>query len=386
MDLPSVEYESLAQSNCAFIDSSTLQILMDNPLSWFLFHEDSSVVRSEGLRARLHTTRDQINSALDLLARMVAYDYLVVDGSIFASRWGLAAESDGELVANDLVRRTTVPDDVYVGASRNVIAAAEALGYDPRDHPDTTDAAHWLKPEGWYDFLEKWHIDQLYERVRTIRWIADSDQSALRALYYLELARFAAVPVFLSREKERNVRSFGGKLVVEALRIVQARLDDAVFNQLKQGAESAYGTEFRLDWPPLVRYIVAISQKHRISLFEAMLRVRGMRAAVEFRRWLGKLQRLLLAVESSGALMEAEKILHDLSVLAEQWGDECDAGYGVRFAKGKASIGEIPGIGFVLRLAGKADASFKDPILNRTIDHVSFVADWYEAVPRESAG
>ncbi len=376
MPLSEIGYGDLRNANCALLDTTSVRLLTDLAVGAYLTSTSSRFVGSDPLPQNLIHRGVDVNRVLDILARMIAYDFLVVDGAVLDSALADMHLSYSSVLGGQFVRRTAIPDGVYHAAAANVLQAADLIRFDPA-------SSHWLQDDYFIDGVEKRHLDDRFPDVRELRWLRDSDQSAGRALLYTELGRFARVPLFLSPEKEQKLAHIGRRFVREALRLVQDTTDRAVLSRLHNAVYDSYNVKLELDWPPLVRYIIQIAYVHDVSIFEAVLRIRDLPSAAAFRTWLGDLQRLLLSDTSSSALAKASKIVTTLGRVTEEWSKECGAHFGVRYRHARANLSALPGIGTVLKLVGRETITLKDPLLGVGADYLTFISEWYGPAAEE---
>ena len=374
-----VALADVAKANCALIDATTYRLLCDARLKYFLEGTQSRFLTAQPLPVEVAPYAADLNRLLNVLARMVAYDFVVVDTSVAEfSFWEKRDAPSERPLGGDLVRTMSVPAEVYRVCAASVLNAAGFVHYDPA-------VDHWLQDSDAWDPVEKKHFDERVDP-QSMSWIRNSDQSLARALLYVELARYASAPVFLSAEKEQKLANIGHRFIRDALHIVQQEVDQAVFKSLNNSIRDLYGRQFDIPYPPLVRYIVSVAYRHGLPVWDAAQRIRDLPAAVVFRSWLAKLQHHLLAGSSSADLLYVQQTLATLSAIAEQWGAECGSSFGIRYRTARADLGSLPLLGTVFKIAGHATAEIKDPLLARGIDYLNFISEWYAPVPSGDAG
>jgi hypothetical protein len=298
----------------------------------------------------------------------VMYDFAVVDS--------FALEMSTQGVVDDrLIQITSFPDSVIGKCALELMKDLSSLyeRYDPSE-------LYWLSDD-WnhselFEMPDKKWADALGHRgLRIPSILTDSNNSPARALFYLELAGRAGVPLLLSPQKDRwvttgreKVRQFAHELVVSKVETqLQARIDDQI--------TGLFSRTVSVPLAPVSRMILRRATDERKSLLDVAIEIRESREAKTFRNWLVELNKALASGYEAG-LVKAHAELKKLESLVDAWLKVGDVKQGIEYEPRSVNIGEIPVIGWIVKMAGIRAISVNDPILNPNRVY-RFISQWY---------
>jgi hypothetical protein len=157
--------------------------------------------------------------ALDVLARLVIYDFTVVD--IIALH---SLEID-DVVLPDLIKTMNVLHDVHDQIRERI----------------PVHVSRWLgdsKWQGeWFEMAEKGYHDKLHEEQRA--GFANSTDSLRRTLFYLELSSIAGVSTFVSPVK-KDILKFIGNQLLDVFREIESRVDSTMRKSVSEKLGNLY--------------------------------------------------------------------------------------------------------------------------------------------------
>src|ERR1041384_2680417 len=339
--------------NCAMLDGSSFGLFID--YNEFLTERLSSNI-AVAIRSGLNEnpSRRFERYALQILSGLVVYDFLIVDSRI------LQAFSNETLAKfGGVVKPLQIPGEIHQSATQITHDFVSAL---PRSNLD------WLKSDDYWDGAAKSYHDTLFreymekaEHRLSSALLANSTYSAPRVFYSSEIARSLRVPLFLHPLKESLIERMRGDLndVVTASFSDVERAIDQHYAKSVENALASLNQSISVATPPLTAYIFRTAEAKNLSLLEAALAMRETKEAVEFRKWLSKVQRKLMADDTATRAIAA-KDLNDLLKLVEDWGEHSDPRRGsthqVRtFKPGELKFSGIPGLGVVLSVMKALD-------------------------------
>ena len=303
----------------------------------------------------------QYSRQLDILARIVAYDAVVIDSANANRCQHTNPFLEGVLFA------TTPSLEIYEQVGANVNIALKTLS-------NQEEYAAWKLD--WFDGADKQYHDDLFRIYPQIAE-ANSDQSPARALFYLELARMSGKSVFLSPGKKAMFDKLAIVLgsAADALSVTE-RVADAPF---QKAVREHLPTSQSFSMPPLADYILSNAFAQQTSIFHSAQQIRETTEAQEFRKWLMLLEQSML-MEDRGSTVETMRMLKKVEFAASAWSKELDASVGIRYELRTADIAEVPKVGWLYKAFG-VDGKYKyrDPIVNAPMNYLAFISHWYES-------
>lgn len=375
--MKSIIFSELSQFNTALIDSSSIQLLCDEKRNSFFSEKCSSILDPYNLQIN-SIGEDEVLWILDVLSRLIAYEYVCVDGLAWKNRENIYRDGPLPAVIEPLICETTISKSFYEISFDTVLKMAKTLGFGSRKSHDV----HPLFKGGtFWDASDKKFHDSLRGEygsdVQNISWVSHSTNSPARVLFYLELARLARVPVFLNPFKRTFFDFFNQRLIPEVLKIIEQESDKQLFHELQKIiAENQFGEiEFKL--PPLADYIVNNARKKNLSIYDSVADIRSRDEVGEFRNWLKEIQSLILSGKRNNALLATRKIKEFLKFLKD-WADLSDVTANIKYKIKEISLKHVPVISELLEASGLDKIRVKDPILAGIPKYVSFVSAWYQ--------
>jgi len=223
------------------------------------------------------TTKSQI-AAVEFLGRLVLYDFVAIEDTSALDKYE-ARERDTDWLT--LIKKVAIPESVYEMAGN--------LATDAFDLRNT----RWEK-KSEYDVIEKRHLERLAERgVRIREALRNSDYPGIRLYFYIVLSAIYRVPLVLDFNKNEALEHFASDFrnsVRDTYAKIEQELADPIRKKLKEKLNEI-GEEIPLQLPPLVNYIFKIADKHKLSLWDATLKIRETSDAQAFRKYLHELER-----------------------------------------------------------------------------------------------
>lgn len=321
---------------------------------------------TEELKERLVKSEGQ--RPIELLARLVAYDFVVADRRAVAS----LGIDPAPLVNRGLLRITEIHDEVYSETSDDVLGHIRVLqssGKHDWTDDDTSGSAYHGEKE-YFELLEKQHL------LGSGAQLADSNESAARSFFYLEVSKLAEVPLLLSKTKTKLIKAAQTTLVSEAFKSVEDVADSVLRKAIDEHIEGLFHDTYDLDYPPLARYMLAYAAKNKISLLDAATKLRESESLASFRALLRELQAAYFSSEPEGMLQVAS-IAKKIDSLASGWVGEGDFGFNIEWKWRKWSLGEVPLLKWLKIFPGKGETITRLPMIGPESPY-AFVSAWYK--------
>jgi hypothetical protein len=364
------DFETLHTKQCALIDITSISYLKETP---YLLQP----VTSNALFELLGQKDIKKRAMLEVLARMISYDFVVIDGTASKPVFNAADVQSGHLLGElgGLLRQIIIPEPVYEAVS--LLFSTEDKGREETLW-EMFDALSMRRPN-WYPLtglIEKERLESKYSR-EVIGYDLGSFSHMSgpfpqRAVLYLELSARGGVPIFLSPDKDPFLVHYQKKLPVDALETVEKIVD----TQFQETLKDLFLPSEGIPIPPLAEHIVRQAHRKNISLLTSMLEIRETKEAKIFRRWLGEIQQNLVSAERP-KLIDAAKALHELKGVAQAWFSNFDLGYMTQHKHTKFIPKALPVIGDVFEATGHGEITIKDPLVKRPL-YLTFISKWYE--------
>lgn len=339
--------------------------------------------------------------AANLIQNIVLHDHLLVDSQLL-----LANQECSEIAS--LFEDAVKPIRLDNSTRESIIDALERAEIIPEDtlleqsvtHPelvmlitrnDSEHAEHFqtvsdrlsirnLPPESRRDALR-------HEYAAVHEALQNTQRTALRAYYYLELSRHlnlyysphpSRAEYFRELVKRRSVGKVADSFSSAAVEAVQF-MDNA-----QRAAIDKYSLSF-VDFtiPAVAEYVAKLTVQKKARLVDAVFEVRESPRAKEFRSWSCEQNRLSAGGRS--ALRERKRVLQELETTCRAWASDLDEG--VKHKKRKITWGELPWLGSLiktleidkmLRQVGWETKEVKDPILWVDKPYLLFLNDLYQ--------
>jgi len=284
-----------------------------------------------------------------MLSRLVAYDYVVVDIPSHTEQSDVYDSVVAALPGGGLVRLLDRSDQFQEEVIRETIQLTDSAFKSTRGRLPNT-------------------VEEKY---------AQDDIGPLTfALGNLVYGYKLGVPVFL-RDGSSVVQQATSLLRLEALRLVEERVDNAMLAKARELVSSAYRTSLSFEAPPLGNFILNTAQTANLSLIDAMLQIRETREATEFRKWLGQINRLIMKGGRSG-LLEATSEIETVGSMVDSWAKSLSTDEGLKFKRAKIDLEAIPVFGWIAKLLGREKIDIKDPMLTSPPLYLAFIGQWYQ--------
>jgi hypothetical protein len=299
-----------------------------------------------------------VQRSLLILERIICYDYIVLD-HLALRAFDLEAVEDAMGISG-IFRTLKIPVAIYESAAEQIKAHRAVLAELDRSDPRAFSSG------------DKELHDALHGRsdLHAIGFsFANSDETAERALFYLEVARAFSAPVILSPQKSILVQQLGKQLRGE----LHTKISQAVSEAFAQVVGSVMSLEVAV--PPLWNLIFARAIEAKESVLQAAVNLRKTTFATEYRVLLRTLQAKL----ASGLLGAAEtvKALRDIRQLADRWVTTAEPRLGLEYTRRSIKLEKVPGLGWLEALGGKS-LEMKDPALTRIPGYLIFIANWFD--------
>jgi hypothetical protein len=198
--------------------------------------------------------------------------------------------------------------------------------------------------------------------------VLDSMMTTARAHFYLELARELVVPLNIDPVRATYLASLLAKSQ-EALGMgVPERVVDDFASRIKPPVDAI--VSFDLPIPPVPEYVLRLAKAQRISLYEATMEVRNSTNARNFR----DLCATLFNLGEEGGLHaqdEYNTVMKDFATFCEAWAR--DASEGVDYRIRTLQLGDIPIIGWILKVAGMDERMVRDPVITPDTNYRYFL-------------
>lgn len=354
-----VAFDELRTRHCSLMDARSLNCIGDDP-------QYTELARPVPTRPAVFSLfKQRYKNQLDVLARIVAYDFVVIDSLNRVNCRQEVPELD------DLVFETNPTEEAYLHAKEGVQLFTHNSG-------GLTTSAKWTREDGeWWDALEKRYHDEMFRKY-PVPAFADSDVSFPRTLFYIELSHIAGVSLFLSPGKRGLLQKIAEDVRADALTVVQnipdRRIRSAVEREL--GPTGTSSGPFFI--PPLPAYICKFASQEQISVLEAVRTIHGSDEAKSFRSWLHRLESAMLSGDRSDALKSAAMV-EEIDDVAKKWATNWDAKCGIKYERRTAELSKLPRFGWIFELLGVGKLKITDPILTSPPHYLAFIAKWYDA-------
>lgn len=366
-----VAFEMVKEGHFTWVSANALLAIAD---CWDAITQTGFKRGAWGWPGPLASQDPSFRSCLDILARSVAYDALIVDELALESIRQFGASPD-RLQQLSAIKSTVVPREVYQQSHDQVWAYLRWL----RSHRAGPTLESWLTSNDWFDHAEKEIHDRLFKRSASDS-IADSNESVARLVFYLELSRLSGLPVLLSRWKSKFLRYMSDRTLRDAQSVVENVLGSLPTRELtwelSSVLQSEYAHDFEFECPPIAEMIVRTAYSKQISVLDATMRVRESKSAVAFRRWLHPIQISLMRGDRASRA-DALRELNRVRQIVDQWIGDADESLGVTHVRRTASLQAIPVVGWVVRLGGVGAVELKDKILDPPQRYLQFIASWF---------
>ena len=298
---------------------------------------------------------------MDLLARLVVYDGLLLDIK--------GHENFKNPLSEEAVRIAPVgfEREIYQRATERTLRSLNAL--------QSTGANLTAQLENntfFYGDIKR-YADEVFGSFHELGSIADSNRSVPRVIFYLELSRHLGLQLFLSYEKRDLLRELEKLLWKDAFSVVANTIDTA----MQQAQPVLDENEIRLQTPALVDLIIRRAFQHKISLEQSIIEVRNMQGAQEFRDLLAEVEQLMMLGDHA-AMLRVQKLLAPLVKAANTWSMAADSEVRWRW---QARVNKLPWIGDLLEALGIDAPAI--PIKGKHRSYVQFVSEWYNVDPEE---
>jgi hypothetical protein len=239
---------------------------------------------------------------------------------------------------------------------------------------------YWLSDD-WnhsesFEMPDKKWVDSLRNRdVLIPPIVTNSNNSSMRAFFYLEIANRAGVPLLLSPEKDRFVTTAREKVRQIAHELVVAKVETQLQNGVDDQIKSLFSRTLSVSRLPVSRMILRRAKEEKRSLLDVAKEIRDSTEARSFRKWLAELNKVLASGYEAG-ILKAHAELKKLESLVDGWLKTDDFKQGIEYERRKFNIGEIPKIGWIVKMTGIDSISVNDPILNPNRVY-RFISQWY---------
>jgi hypothetical protein len=301
----------------------------------------------------------------------VMYDFAVVDS--------FALEMSTQGVADDgLIQVTSFPDRVITECGselmENIASLHKRYG---------SSELYWLSDDSknseLFEMPDKQWVDALSSKeLLILPTIRHSNNSPARAFFYLELAARAGIPLLLSPQKDRSVNTNREKLRQFAHELVIGKVETELRTKIDDQLKSLFSRSIAVPHLPVSRVILRRARREKRSLLDVAKEIRNSSDARSFRKWLAGIN-ASLATDYKSGLVKAHAELKKLESLVDGWLQTGDMEEGIRYKRREFKIGEIPKIGWILKLAGVNSISTNDPILSPNTVY-RFISQWYSPV------
>jgi hypothetical protein len=340
-------------------------------MDWSSFFKLTDKASIDLLKVRLTTPGDpmRLREALgpfltDILARLVVYDGLLLDAA--------TEETFQNPLSSEAARIVQIrfESDIYQTAADSVFRFLTAL------KRTSADLAPLFNSDALFFGDLKSYTDRVARGFHGLgSTIGDSNLSAPRALFYLELSRQIGLQLFLSYEKRDLLKNLGKMLWGDAFAIVAGVVDKTVMKD--HTAETAI-QDVRLQTPAVVDLVIRRAFDRKLTLEESIIEVRNLEGAQQFRELLAKIQSLMM-IGDKASMLRVDKLLAPLLKAAKTWSEAADPRVRLLW---NANVSKLPWIGPYLEAIGIKTPAL--PIKTRFKSYVQFVSEWYKASGEDS--
>lgn len=355
-----INFDDLKNRHCLLLDGTSVRLISEQASKKELTEKHNKF--GPDWRA-LYSSRRVTRHALDVLSRVVVYDYLVVDYN------ALESLSIGETLLPNLIHKTEIPESLYRESWRDVKA-----GYYLQEHfPSRFDE------NKWFDHNDKHWMDRVCS-LNYVGGIANSQESVARAFFYLDVARSARVPLLLSPSKADNLESIEKEVIPELFKKFQERIDAALMARVNAiFSADAKENAVVIHEPPLVDWIIRNAEAKGLSLADSALALRETKEAIAFRVWLKEIQADFSSGDRARILRAFQKAIKAHEYIKE-WTQEANPQFGLTKVKRTLKLGKIPVVGWLFELANADNFTVSDPLLTAPEAHLAFIAKMYSEV------
>lgn len=352
-----IHFSELKNNHCVLTDASSVYPLSQTRILEFLTTNPDKKGRFKSLGYDY-----QQRWAVNLLGRMVVYDFLAVD-SIALTSLGIKA-----LPFPEFIKAIKIPDEIYEDVFDKIAPFYEKYG--------SHDLNHWMTNITIDDGFDKDYHEKIHMGAMSAL-LASSDQTALRTFFYLELAKVGEIALSLNPCKEKWFKFFANHIRPEVFRIIQSKVDKVMLNTTKRLVSETYNLTYKFPFPPLIESIFKIARQEKISLFDSVCKIRETTPAKSFRKWLSELQKISTNNPTTG-LNKAAREIQGLLTLVKDWEKLGDTKINRNYKIRNLKVRTFPTIGWIFKLFEIDHISIKDPILTSPPQYFNFIASWYD--------
>ena len=205
-------------------------------------------------------------------------------------------------------------------------------------------------------------------------WLADSNNSLGRAIFYLELSSIFNAPILLSEEKKDWLEIIGNAVRPN----IHERLVKFVDIEIKKIATSfleEYHNQIDLPVSPIIELIIMKSLKSHSPFSETILEMRENPSVKDYRNYLDLLNESF--AKGNRGLIEIGTILKPLKNAISQWVEHLDLDLELTRKLRTFKIEKLPYIGDLLSFFNLSDIHIKNYLLNQRPGYLTFIASWY---------
>lgn len=358
-----LDFNDLQNRHCLLLDGTSVRSISDTETKKALSEKN----RQSGPDWRgIYETSILHKHALDVLSRLVVYDYLVVDHN------ALECLHVGDVLVPSVIRETEIPQSLYIDSWKEVKASRSLSQSFPIqlsddkwfDHPD----------KNWMDFISTMAPTQL----------ASSNDSVGRTFFYLRVAGTAHVPLLLSPQKAKNLEEVENKVIPEIFKSLQEKVDAALMSKIN-AIFSTKGDEnvVTVQEPPLVDWIIRNAEINGLSLLESALALRETKEAIAFRIWLKDIQKDVTSGDRV-RIQKAALAADTADKYINEWTQALDPRYGIYRTKRSLKLGRIPVVGWLFDLFSVDGVTVNDRILTSPEGHLAFFAKMYSEITQRN--
>jgi hypothetical protein len=204
-----LDFDDLRNRHCLLLDGMSMQSVSDSANKQALNEKYNKYVDWRGIysssKIRAH--------ALDVLSRLVVYDYLVVD------RNAIESLNIRETLVPTIMLKTEVPEMLYITSGRDARGSLFLQKIFPSE----------MNENSWWDSPDKIWVDSV-----GCAPIANSNESPARTFFYLTVANAARVPLLLSPNKATNIESVQKKIIPEIYKKLERSLDGRIMKRVNE--------------------------------------------------------------------------------------------------------------------------------------------------------
>ncbi len=234
----------------------------------------------------------------------------------------------------------------------------------------------------YYNFLDPfWNYSKVYlDHVGygfdpdDHQWLANSNNTLGRAIFYLEVSSVFNTAIYFSSEKANWLEVIGSAIKPT----IHERLVKFVDKEIKKALPNFLNNlplEIETPVPPIVELIIKTAKKNRCRFSDAAIAVREMGSAKDYRKFITKLNSSLS--KGRGGFIETAEIIKDLKLAISEWVNYLDLDLELTRRRRRIKIEKLPFIGKLLAFCNLTDVEVKDYILSPAPGYLAFIASWY---------